>query len=555
MQPSTKQLQSSRLAGFHTASTQAGKGLYRRQEVQDLIALTRVLADGRDTLALGALLRGPLVGLSEQKLLDPIWALPRDPSDPEALPCLRLDIDLSAVAPGQGRDTFERLQALRRQANATTPHDLLCQAVDVLRVRPTLLQRHGGQADRALANVDLYLSFSHGYAVRGLRAFAEAMTAAWDDQARAVEGRPDAREEAVALYTMHAAKGLEWPVVIPINTMTQVIAPDAAVMDRITGHFYCPVFGVRPMGYEAAHDAEKAELERERVRLWYVAATRARELLVLPRLDVALKASTWVSLVDLALADLPPLATDHLPAHASATEDEPENLQTRERFAEEAAAIADRARRLVWRAPSRDEGTSEPVLAPLEPDIVFGDSDRPAETVPPQIAIQGGRDRGVVLHKLMEEVLTGETADREKDLRSRAEVLLRSIGGEVVRDPALGLSPAELAGCVLRTLALPKIAALRSRLLPEFPVYDASEMDGAEEVTAGVADALALDEEGRASVVIDWKSDVDPSPETLNHYRAQVSAYLGASEAGEGLIVFLTSGRVIRVTAPKRVGI
>ncbi|OSJ37261.1 hypothetical protein BSZ19_00025, partial [Bradyrhizobium japonicum] len=42
------------------------------------------------------------------------------------------------------------------------------------------------------------------------------------DEARAVEGRPDAQEEAVALFTMHAAKGLEWPVVIPINTMTGV---------------------------------------------------------------------------------------------------------------------------------------------------------------------------------------------------------------------------------------------------------------------------------------------------------------------------------------------
>ena len=51
-------------------ATQAGKGLFRRQEVQDLIAITRVLADRRDTLALGALLRGPLVGLTEEELLD-----------------------------------------------------------------------------------------------------------------------------------------------------------------------------------------------------------------------------------------------------------------------------------------------------------------------------------------------------------------------------------------------------------------------------------------------------------------------------------------------------
>ena len=47
-----------------------------------------------------------------------------------------------------------------------------------------------GQAERALANVDLYLGLSRAFAVRGLRAFAEAMTAAWTDESRAVEGRP-----------------------------------------------------------------------------------------------------------------------------------------------------------------------------------------------------------------------------------------------------------------------------------------------------------------------------------------------------------------------------
>ena len=112
------------------------------------------------------------------------------------------------------------------------------------------------------------------------------MAAAWTDGTRAVECRPDAQEEAVALYTMHAAKGLEWPVVVPVNTMTQTSVPEHAVTDRISGHFYCPVFGVDPTGYANARDAERAELERERIRLWYVAATRARELLVLPRLDV-----------------------------------------------------------------------------------------------------------------------------------------------------------------------------------------------------------------------------------------------------------------------------
>ena len=41
-----------------------------------------------------------------------------------------------------------------------------------------------------------------------------------------------------------------------------------------------------PNGYEAARDAETAELDRECVRLWYVATSRVREPLILPRFDV-----------------------------------------------------------------------------------------------------------------------------------------------------------------------------------------------------------------------------------------------------------------------------
>ena len=56
-------------------ATQAGKGFFRRQEVQDLIAIARTIADSRDTLAFGALIRGPLSGLTEEQIADEIEAL------------------------------------------------------------------------------------------------------------------------------------------------------------------------------------------------------------------------------------------------------------------------------------------------------------------------------------------------------------------------------------------------------------------------------------------------------------------------------------------------
>jgi exodeoxyribonuclease-5 len=528
-------------------ATQAGKGLFRRQEIQDLIALTRVLADRRDTLALGALLRGPVVGLTEEDLLDIIWRLPRSEEQPDRIPRLDLSIDPAVIAYPLAREVIERLQSLSRRGNSTTPHELLSQAVDVMRVRPLLLERHHGQAERALANVDLYLSLSTGYAVRGLRAFAEAMTTAWSDEARAVEGRPDAQEEAVALFTMHAAKGLEWPIVIPVNTMTGVMAPDSAVIDRQTNTFYCPIFRVSPEGYEAAREAEKEELDRERIRLWYVAATRARELLALPRLDTTPSKSAWIGLVDLSLAELPGLDVSHLPNDLTATGAVADNTQTRASFAAEAEAITARQRRLIWLAPSRDENATTAVLRKEEAALWIGSTDDQPLELEVAARVQGGRERGLILHKLMEEVLTGETSETEVALAERAADLVRALGRSPVADPATGLSAHELSACVTRTLALPDIVALRPGLLAEFSVHATQATDNVETVTAGIADALTLTAEGRPAVVVDWKSDVGPAPGTLDHYCAQVRAYLDMTGAERGLIVLMTTGMVITI--------
>lgn len=101
---------------------------------------------------------------------------------------------------------------------------------------------------------------------------------------------------------------------------------------------------------------------------------------------------------------------------------------------------------------------------------------------------------------------------------------------------------------MIRTLALPEIVELRPVLTPELPVYASVLVDEVEQATAGIADAIALGADGNPEVVIDWKSDVHPTPESIAHYRDQVRAYLDMTGAVRGLIVLVTTGEIIAVT-------
>ena len=326
----------------------------------------------------------------------------------------------------------------------------------------------------------------------------EAMTAAWMDESRAVEGRPDAQENSVALYTMHAAKGLEWPIVMPINTMTRTMAADREVSDRDTGNLYFPVLGVAPTGHEAVFEREKNEITRERVRLWYVACTRAHELLVLPRFDEPATRGNWISLVDLELDGLPALDFERMAPEFDLSAGGILNEQTRERFADEAAAIKQHHVDMVWRAPSRGEGhVGSAMIAPV-PQILATDGDDAAAEDMAGTNVRGGQQRGRIPHKLIDEMLTGETADTAPELEARAKFLTEELELPTADDPARGLARAELAQCVVRSLAIPEIAALRPRLVPEVSVYANESTEDAELVTAGIADAIAFGPDGTA---------------------------------------------------------
>jgi ATP-dependent exoDNAse (exonuclease V) beta subunit len=121
-------------------ASQAGKGFFRRQEIKDLIAVSRAIADRRDTLALGALLRSPLVGLTEEEIADDIAGLPTHQGI--SPPRLHLWTDRSAITHPILDRTLEVLQNLARKARTTTPYQIIAEAIEELNIRPILRSRY-----------------------------------------------------------------------------------------------------------------------------------------------------------------------------------------------------------------------------------------------------------------------------------------------------------------------------------------------------------------------------------------------------------------------------
>ncbi|WP_174513164.1 UvrD-helicase domain-containing protein [Methylocella tundrae] len=523
-------------------STQAGKGFFRRQEIKDLIALTRTLADGRDTLALGALLRGPLVGLTEAELLEIAEGLPADPHQPDRLPQLNLWTDPDEIRHELASGLIRSLQSLALRARSTTPYALLSDAVGILNVRAQLQRRFKAGADRAQANIDVFLDMSRAYDVRGLRAFARDMRANWEDAVRQVEGRPDAEEQSVALITIHASKGLEWPIVIPINMTGRPKSDSGLMHDRRADLFSIPVLGIAPEDYADIQDRNAEELERERVRLWYVAATRARDLLVMPRHSPDLPNGAWAKLVEFDSPSLPAIDPEEVGDPMPSPALPQENPQSREIFAGEAKRIVESHRKIEWRQPSRSEmGEAaelrrEPVFATAESLEEFQDTRQP---------IAGSATRGTLLHKLIEEVLNLETADDAPALIARAKELLAQLTIAPSETAKNGISPDEIAATVVRTLNLPEIAEMRPRLVPELVVLASHQGDHREIIVSGITDAVAYDSEGQIEAIIDWKSDVEVDAARLASYRGQIECYRQETGAKRAFLVLMTQGKVM----------
>ncbi len=234
-----------------------GRTFLEARETLDLMGLLAALVNPLDEIATAGVLRGPLVGWTDEQLLR---------AGPE----------------GRLRE-FERLFArVRRLAGFVAPDQLLARILDECGYL-------GSLGERARANVDKFLGWirrEYRNRPRPLAELLEDLEALREAQAEA-EAPPQQASDAVSIMTIHSAKGLEFPVVFVSALQWQSPQSSPVLMfSREAG------FGAKwrnPTGVEyvkdSAHEALSEKLKQdekaEEQRLLYVAMTRAEDRLVL----------------------------------------------------------------------------------------------------------------------------------------------------------------------------------------------------------------------------------------------------------------------------------
>ncbi len=260
----------------------AGRGLFATSEAGDVEALTRLLLDPRDRHALLAVLRGPLVALTDRSLLSLAGR------DGLALPVHARD----AIALDSGeRDRLgallEVLEEHYRHGARLGAATTLRRALDALGYEATLALLPSGEA--RIRDVRRLLEHATTFPT-GLAAFADWLTRGREGELDEARGAVfDDEHDAVRIMTIHGSKGLEFPVVFALQIDHAgpksipgplLVARGAAGLSIATRAEVAGENGLG-VGGRALHERALAADRAERQRLSYVALTRARDLLYL----------------------------------------------------------------------------------------------------------------------------------------------------------------------------------------------------------------------------------------------------------------------------------
>jgi ATP-dependent exoDNAse (exonuclease V) beta subunit len=280
-----------------------GRGYWSQQQVEDVIRLLGVVVNPLDDEILFGALASPAIGVSP----DALWILRQEARHEDGRPQHVWPAIADARWPaGMPPDDAERLErfariltSLRAEAPLRSLDSLVDRAITAFGYDLAILQMEDGT--RRMANVRKLMRLAAEYEdhdgrdLRGFLDFAEERTRRDEREGMAavqVEGH-----DGVRVMTVHAAKGLEFPVVA-IADMGRGLGMGFSYPDLIVGRLPGPVgdpagapFGMRlPIAageslrlwqlMELA-DAESAAEVEEALRLTYVAATRAQERLIM----------------------------------------------------------------------------------------------------------------------------------------------------------------------------------------------------------------------------------------------------------------------------------
>ncbi len=254
--------------------------------VKDLAALLSFLATPEDSLSLATALKSPLFGWTEQMLFtlshyrteDHLWQALRDNTDHQK--------------------TAEILRDLREKVDFLRPYDLIERILTRHDGRQKLLARLGPEAEDGInAMLAQALSYERG-AIPSLTGFLVWMQT--DDLE--IKRQIDNASDQIRVMTVHGAKGLEAPIVILPDTGKR----NLVIRNEIIKMGDTPVWKMSdPEMPNAMRDALGARKDRERderLRLLYVAMTRAEKWLIVAAAgDLPKDDSSWYQMIGAAM--------------------------------------------------------------------------------------------------------------------------------------------------------------------------------------------------------------------------------------------------------------
>ncbi|MGD9904599.1 MAG: UvrD-helicase domain-containing protein [Vicinamibacterales bacterium] len=266
-----------------------GKAYHEREEVDAVRTALTAIEWPDDGLSVFATLRGPLFAVSEEELL--AWHARYRGFRPFHVPD-DVPAELTAVA-----DALGTLCELSRQRNHRPVAETVSRLVEVTRAHAGFVLWRGGE--QVLANVLQIAELARRYEADGGLSFRGFVDELRDAADRAPTPEAPILEEGtdgVRILTVHKAKGLEFPIVI-LADIGGKLSRDTAQrhLDSTRGLAAVTLAGWTPLDLHDHNALEASRDHAEGVRLAYVAATRARDLLVVAAVGDGSYDSGWVS--------------------------------------------------------------------------------------------------------------------------------------------------------------------------------------------------------------------------------------------------------------------